>query len=119
MTPGQDAEGTAAEDPAENAEDVDPGLAGARTRLAWARTALSFAALGGAILKVSPAGGAAALAVSGLVWGIGRLARRPAQPGALGQRRMLLLITIAVTVVSLVALAVALLAPGKSPLTPR
>jgi uncharacterized membrane protein YidH (DUF202 family) len=119
MTPAEDAEGVAAENPAEDMEDMDPGLARERTELAWTRTALSFAALGGAMLKVSPLGGVLVLAVSGLVWETGRLVRRSGRPGAPGQRRMLLLITIAVTVASLVALAVALLAPGKSPLTPH
>ena len=35
----------------------DPGLARARTRLAWTRTALSFAAIGALILKRDLAGG--------------------------------------------------------------
>ena len=32
-------------------EDADPGLARVRTSLAWTRTALSFAAVGGVTLK--------------------------------------------------------------------
>ena len=32
-------------------EDGDPGLARARTSMAWTRTALSFAAVGGVLLK--------------------------------------------------------------------
>jgi uncharacterized protein DUF202 len=130
MTPGQDRNPATAENPADSLaddmEDMDPGLARERTELAWTRTAISFAALGGTILKVNPAAGVVVLVVSGLIWEIGRLARRPAGPAGaptgwqrLGQRRMLLLITIAVTAVSLVALVVALLAVGKSPLTFR
>jgi uncharacterized membrane protein YidH (DUF202 family) len=105
--------------PAEEMEDIDPGLAGERTELAWTRTAISFAALGGAILKATPAFGILVLAVSGLVWEIGHLARRSDPRRTRDRRRLLLLITVAVTVVSLVALAVALLGGGKSPLTPR
>ena len=115
MTPAEDPE----EMPAEDMEDMDPGLAGERTELAWTRTAISFAALGGAILKVTPAVGVLILAASGLVWGIGRLARRSGRRRADDRRHLLLLITIAVTLVSLVALAVALLGGGKSPLTPH
>ena len=40
MTSGQD-----------DHEDGDPGLARARTSLAWTRTALSFAAVGAVLLK--------------------------------------------------------------------
>jgi uncharacterized membrane protein YidH (DUF202 family) len=119
MTPAKDSGGPSAGRPAEDIEDMDPGLARERTELAWTRTAISFAALGGAILKVSPIGGVLILGVSGLVWETGRLARRSGRRGALSQRRMLLLITIAVTVVSLVALGVALFGSGKSPLTTR
>jgi uncharacterized membrane protein YidH (DUF202 family) len=115
MTPAEGAEDT----PAEDMEDMDPGLAQERTELAWTRTAISFAALGGAILKITPAAGVLVLAASALVWEIGRLARRSVRPEASDQRHRLLLITIAVTVVSLVALAVALLSGGKSPLTPQ
>ena len=130
MTPGHDGNPAPADNPAgrlaDDMEDMDPGLARERTELAWTRTAISFAALGGTILKVSPVPGVVVLAVSGLVWEIGRVARRsaplasaPTGPQRLGQRRMLLLITIAITAVSLVALVVALLAVGKSPLTFR
>jgi uncharacterized membrane protein YidH (DUF202 family) len=117
MTPPGDAEGMPAKDPGDDLEEMDPGLASERTELAWTRTAISFAALGGAVLKVSPAAGVAVLAAAGLVWQAGRMARRRVRPGARAHRRMLLMITIAVTAVSLVALAVTLLAAGKSPLT--
>jgi hypothetical protein len=50
----------------------DPGLARARTSLAWTRTALSFAAIGGILLKRDLAAGFVVLAVSGLVWVVGR-----------------------------------------------
>jgi len=114
VTPANGADQT----PAEDMEDLDPGLAGERTELAWTRTAISFAALGGAILKITPAVGVLVLTASALVWKIGRLARRSARRRA-DDRRRLLLITVAVTVVSVAALAVTLLSGGKSPLTPQ
>jgi hypothetical protein len=104
----------------EDMEDTDPGLVRARTELAWIRTALAFAALGGAILKVDPAVGLSVLAISAVVWVIGRLARRGDSHGASsGERRgPILMITIAVTLVSIVALVVVLLGV-KSPILPR
>jgi len=84
-------------------EDRDPGLARQRTALAWTRTAISFAALGGAVLKTNVVGGAIILAIAPLIWQLGRL-RRPG--GRLG------LITAAIVVVSLVALVLSVLAQG-------
>lgn len=97
---------------------MDPGLARERTEMAWTRTAISFAALGGAILKTVPAAGVAVLAIGALIWGLGRLARRSGQAGIQDRRRVLLLITVAVTAVALAALAAALTG-GKSPFTPQ
>lgn len=122
MTPAEDAEQSLAEDaeqaPVEDMQDMDPGLTRERTELAWTRTAVSFAALGGAILKVTASAGVLVLAMSTLIWGIGRLARRADRPGAGDRRRLLLLITIAVTAVALVTLRVAVLG-GRSPLILR
>jgi uncharacterized membrane protein YidH (DUF202 family) len=87
-------------------EDLDPGLARARTELAWRRTAISYAALGAALLKASPAVGVLVLAASALIWGAGRQA----------SRRRLLLVTVAVTSVSIGALVLALLARSTLPL---
>lgn len=111
------------EDSAEEMEDIDPGLARERTELAWTRTAISFAAVGGVILRTSPVAGGAVLALGALVWGIGRLMRRyerdrTRRAGSGEQPRLLLLITLTVTAVSLIAVAVAMVG-GKSPLTPR
>ena len=39
--------------PADDPEERDPGLARERTSLAWMRTALSFAAVGGVALKAN------------------------------------------------------------------
>lgn len=94
MTPGPDI------------EERDPGLARERTTLAWTRTAISVAALGGAMLKTNPPAGVVVLAMSALVWGIGRPPRR-GRPGP-GNGRRLLLVTITVTLVSCAALALTL-----------
>lgn len=104
-------------------DDIDPGLARERTELAWTRTAISFAAIGGAILKTSPVAGGAVLALGALVWGLGRLMRRyerdlTRQAGTGERPRLLLLITVTVTAVSLIAVAV-VMAGGKSPFAPR
>jgi hypothetical protein len=87
----------------------DPGLARARTGLAWTRTALAFAAIGGLILRREVAAGFVVLAMSALVWAAGRLTRVPGQVRARPGR--LLLIALAVTAVSAVALALALFGP--------
>jgi hypothetical protein len=92
-------------------EETDPGLARARTSLSWTRTAISFAALAGVVLKVNVITGAIILAVAPLVWQLGRLSRGgPRSTGlpVVGGRR-LLLITVCIVGVSLLCLLVALL----------
>jgi len=79
-------------------EDADPGLAQARTSLAWTRTALSFAAVGGVTLKKDVVAGLLILAAAPVIWRIGRLAyHHPAR---------LRLVTVAIVAVSAVALGV-------------
>ncbi len=78
----------------------EPGLARERTTLAWSRTAISFAAVGGVVLKKDVVPGLILLAVSVVIWQIGRLAYRT--PGKLK------LVTVTIVVVALVALVVAL-----------
>lgn len=85
-------------------EDVDPGLARERTELAWHRTAISFAALGGAILKIRPVAGIPVLIISAAVWELGRPARSLGTSHVRGRR--LLLITVAVTAISVIALII-------------
>jgi uncharacterized membrane protein YidH (DUF202 family) len=97
--------------PADDIEDADPGLARARTALSWTRTAISFAALGGAILKSRPYAGIPILILSSLIWGMGQLTRSPGTGRA--RSRRLLLIAVATTAVSVVALAIALLSPDR------
>jgi uncharacterized membrane protein YidH (DUF202 family) len=88
-------------------EDVDPGLARERTELAWTRTAISFAAVGGALLRSHPAAGIPILALSLLIWELGR---RPRKPGTGHTRtRHLQLITVVVLGVSLTALVITLM----------
>ena len=97
---------------AKTAGEADPGLARERTDLAWTRTAISFAALGGAILRATPAAGVLVLAMAALAWSLGRLSRRYERLTDRHRSRLLLLITLAVTFVASVALALALLAGG-------
>jgi len=101
--------------PGEDIEDADPGLARERTRLAWTRTAISFAALGAALLKTTPAAGALVLLMSAVVWGLGRVSCRTGRPEPSCWHRHLL-ITITVALVSLAALAVILLTGSSPPL---
>jgi uncharacterized membrane protein YidH (DUF202 family) len=79
-------------------EDADPGLARVRTSLAWTRTALSFAAVGGVTLRKDVIAGLLIMATAPVIWRLGRLAyHHPAR---------LRLVTAAIVAVSLVALAV-------------
>ena len=100
------------EEPADDIEYADPGLAGERTELAWTRTAIAFAALGAAILRYHPVVGLPVLVLSAVVWRLGRL---PGTAGAAEVRdRRLLLITVTIVGVSLVALVLSFLGPGTA-----
>jgi len=95
-------------------EEATPGLARERTALAWTRTALSFAVLGGAMLKVNVLTGLIILAIAPVVWRLGRATRAPQSgPGlpVLGATR-LFAIAASVAAVSLLCLLVAIF--GKS-----
>ena len=95
----------AGKEPADDIEYADPGLARERTELAWARTAIAFAALGAAILRYRPVIGLLILVLSAVVWRLGRL------PGPARDRRPLL-ITVTTVGVSLVALVLSFLGQG-------
>jgi uncharacterized membrane protein YidH (DUF202 family) len=103
MTPGPD---MADSDPGPDMEERDPGLARERTALAWTRTAISVAALGGVMLKTNPPAGILVLAMSAPVWMISHQLRH--QRPAPGNRRRLLLVAMTVTLVSCAALALTL-----------
>ena len=92
--------------PPDDPEESDPGLARERTSLAWTRTAISFAALGGALLKVSIAFGLPILAMAALVWRLGAMQR----PGA----QRLWLITVSIVIVAMLSLVIALAGPDAS-----
>jgi uncharacterized membrane protein YidH (DUF202 family) len=91
------------------AEQPDPGLASERTRLAWTRTAISFAALGAAVLRTSPMAGALVLAAAGLIWAIGRLASRSVRAGSGDRRRLLAMISGTVAALSVGATVLVLI----------
>jgi uncharacterized membrane protein YidH (DUF202 family) len=91
--------------------DPDPGLARARTSLAWLRTAIAFAAIGGVILKRDVPAGLVVLVLSAVVWMTGRVA---GVPGIVARPRRLLLIALAVAAVAVLALAVSLLGPESA-----
>jgi uncharacterized membrane protein YidH (DUF202 family) len=114
------AAGTAAAAPAEDMEDIDPGLARERTVLAWSRTGLSFLALGGVLVRVDPLAGLAVLALGGVVWLLGYLHHRSmwAPAGAarwLTRPRALRLIAGGTAFVAVVALLIAVLREGRPP----
>lgn len=94
-------------------EDLDPGLARERTRLAWARTAIAFAAVGGAMLKRELVPGAIVLALTPLVWALGSFASRAVRPEQRSGR--LLGVTVTVTAVAVLAAVIALI--GHSPVS--
>ena len=79
-------------------EDRDPGLARERTALAWTRTAIAFAAVGGVVLKKDVVPGLILLALALVIWQLGRLPQH--RPGQLR------LVTATVVAVSLVALVI-------------
>jgi uncharacterized membrane protein YidH (DUF202 family) len=105
----------AGDDPEERA----PGLAQERTSLAWTRTAISFAALGGVMLKENVITGLIVMALAPVIWQLGRETRGaipkatdqlPAVP-MVGATR-LFIITVTTVVVALLCLIVAIF--GKS-----
>jgi len=91
-------------------EDLAPGTAAERTRLAWQRTAITFGAVGLAMLRGEPVAGLIVLALTPLIWALGRYVSATAPPEA--RSRRLLLVAVAVTGVAVVATVAALLGHG-------
>ena len=110
MTGQEASEPRQARDP----EDGDPGLARERTRLSWTRTAISFAALGGVVLKENVITGLIILAVAPLVWRLGRLSVTGSSPDQLPvvSATRIRLITVSIVGVALLSLLVAVLGPS-------
>ena len=101
--------------PPEEMEDLDPGLAAERTMLAWSRTAIAFAAVGGTMLKKEPVAGLIVLAMTPLIWTLGRfVGHRQARPEQLARR--LLLVTVIVVMVSVLGVAIAFVSHGPASL---
>jgi uncharacterized membrane protein YidH (DUF202 family) len=110
-------------DPAgDDPEERDSGLASERTALSWTRTAISFAALGGTVLKENVITGLVILAIAPVIWKLGRVTRVAASGAAdrlpatpvVGATR-LFIIAVAIVFVALLCLVIAILgrsAPG-------
>jgi len=99
---------------ASETEEGDAGLALERTSLSWTRTAISFAALGGVMLKNNVITGLLILAVVPLIWRLGRPPRSGSPPSGLptvGAMRIRV-ITASVVGVALLSLLIAVLGPS-------
>lgn len=96
--------------PGDDPEERDPGLARERTSLSWMRTAISFAALGGVVLKANIFTGLVVLAIAPVVWQLGRVSQgsgpRADLPAAGATR--LFIITASIVAVALLCLAIAI-----------
>jgi|HubBroStandDraft_5_1064220.scaffolds.fasta_scaffold32755_3 uncharacterized membrane protein YidH (DUF202 family) len=77
-----------------------------RTRLAWTRTAIAFAAIGAAMLKNSPVEGIAVLVLSVPIWAVAR--RTGQNADAMSSAGALRLVTATVVLVAVAAMIVAL-----------
>ena len=94
----------------EDPEDLSPGTAAERTRLAWQRTAIAFGAVGLVMLREEPVAGLLVLAATPLIWVLSRYVSSAAPPQL--QSRRLLLVTVAVTAVAVVAVVAAFIGHG-------
>jgi uncharacterized membrane protein YidH (DUF202 family) len=94
----------------EDPEDLSPGAAAERTRLAWERTAIAFGAVGLVMLREEPAAGVLVLVATPLIWALGRYVSRTAPPQQ--RARRLLLVSVAVTGVAVLAAVAAFIGHG-------
>jgi uncharacterized membrane protein YidH (DUF202 family) len=84
--------------------DEDRGLARERTSLAWTRTALSFGAVGGVIVKSHLVTGLIVMGCAPVIWQLGRQTMREAPGPTVGRRmRTIMIAIVAVAVVAAVA----------------
>ena len=100
--------------PGGDPQERDAGLARERTSLAWTRTAISFAALGGVVLKANVVTGLIILAIAPVIWRLGYVTRGGADrpgPTAMGPAR-LLLITASIVLITLLCLAIVIFGPS-------
>ena len=95
-----------------NTEPDDPGIIDPvdRTRLAWNRTAIAFAAIGAAMLKSNPVAGVIVLVLSTPIWAAVRRSNGPSTA------RRLRLVTVTVLVVAATALVIAFVGHGPGTL---
>ena len=107
---GQGAAGQGQPQPGDSPEERDAGLARERTALAWTRTAISFGAVGGAVLKANVVTGLIILAMAPFIWQLGRITRGGgAETGLRGVgATRLFLIAVSIVAVSLLCLIVAI-----------
>ena len=101
--------------PSDDPEDVDLGLARERTRLAWARTSITFAAVGAAMLRKELIPGLIVLATSPLIWAVGSFASHA--PRGRPRPGRLLVVTVTVTLVAVLAVVAAFLGHGPASLS--
>jgi uncharacterized membrane protein YidH (DUF202 family) len=88
----------------------DRGLARERTALAWTRTALSFGAVGGAIVKSHVVPGLIVMGCAPVIWQLGRMTTHEV-PGRTLERRIRAILAVIVAV-AVVALVVSFLSNG-------
>ncbi len=93
--------------PPDDIEFSDPGLARERTKLAWTRSSISFAAIGIAILKDRPVVGAPLLISGIVIWAIGHTIQGPNTEAV--ARRRAMLVTTGIVVIAAAALTIVLL----------
>ncbi|HEY1823631.1 MAG TPA: DUF202 domain-containing protein [Trebonia sp.] len=96
--------------PGDDLEERDPGLARERTSLSWTRTAISFGALGGTVLKENAVSGLIILAMAPVIWQLGRVPRghRNRTDLTAASATRLFIITAAIVAVSLLCLVIAI-----------
>jgi uncharacterized membrane protein YidH (DUF202 family) len=96
--------------PGDDPEERDPGLARERTSLAWTRTAISIAALGGVLLKENVFTGLVVLAIAPVVWQLGRISQGsgPRTELPIAGATRLFIVSVTIVAVALLCLAVAI-----------